>query len=265
VKSAHLSTVCCAVVLVSLISPQTAAAQVDQRDVAVQLLRGQSVERARAIERIQRIEISEMTPELRHSVVQALQREAELHAQRREMRIPPLERPELIVRLAEVVAAFDDPGTAPLLARGLGTGFVVIRSLAQFGEQAVVPILDVLATEKDVSVVDDALVALRFIAEDVAEPALSSESRERIRAVAHRYLLAKGSVTSLWRAIDLAAVLGGQDLRDRIGAIGSDAEQVVARGISDPDLVRRTQERAAARLRGVPPLPRWEAVSSVRR
>jgi hypothetical protein len=64
--------------------------------------------------------------------------------------------------------------------------------------------------------------------------------------------------TTLWYAMDLAAVLGDEDLRSIIADLATYPNDIIARGVIDPELVQRTQQHARDRLAGVPALPRPE-------
>ncbi len=57
-------------------------AQVDQRALAEQLLRGQAIERSRALEAAQALGPQQIGPELRAALIKALEREDRVHANR---------------------------------------------------------------------------------------------------------------------------------------------------------------------------------------
>jgi TfoX/Sxy family transcriptional regulator of competence genes len=57
-------------------------------------------------------------------------------------------------------------------------------------------------------------------------------------------------------AIDLAAVLDDVELRRILEGIATFQEDVLVRGVTDPQLVQKIQERAAERLAGHSALPR---------
>jgi len=50
-------------------------------------------------------------------------------------------------------------------------------------------------------------------------------------------------------------VLNDAGLRGIVEALASDPNEVIARGVTDPGDIARTQKWAADRLAGVPPLP----------
>ena len=66
---------------------------------------------------------------------------------------------------------------------------------------------------------------------------------------------ASTGVTLRW-AIDLAMVLDDPDLTLIVSLLAYDSEAVTARGVTDPDVVRQTQQRAIDRLAGIPAMPR---------
>src|SRR5262249_55538045 len=162
-------------------------------------------------------------------------------------------------QLAKAVGELHDPASIPALAAAVGSGFAAIRPLSKFGEQAVPAILAVEASpESDTGGIDEALIALRFIGEGAAaRGALSEPTLADLRRVAKRRLTAEhGSPTTLWWAIDLAWSLGDEELQQSVRALASDRDVVVARGITDLQLIEQTQRRAAARVAAWPPLPR---------
>jgi len=233
-----------------------AQAQVSQSELARQLVRGNGNERSKAFGKARAIGAQGINPELRAALISGLEREGSLHAQRRRGEIESLENPELIAGLAHLVAEFRDPRSLPALAGALGTSPPALFALADFGEPAAQPVLDVVTSTDDASVVMDALTSLRLMAEGVGARPLATKTLRDIRRVAEQRLTGKQSVTTLWKAIDLAVVLKDPDLRRTVESLASDANAVVARGISDPELIRQTQMLAADRLAGVPPLPR---------
>ena len=126
---------------------------------------------------------------------------------------------------------------------------MVIRALVAFGEPAVPAILSVLSTP-DVapSKVSQGLRTLRLMVEEAGPGALSPGTLVQMRGVAKRHLTGRQSVVTLWSAIDLAVVLEDEELRGRVETLARDPDEVRARGVEDPDLIERTQERAAAAL-----------------
>lgn len=129
------------------------------------------------------------------------------------------------------------------------------RTVTFFGEQAAPAVLDVVTDPASSdSAVFDGLIILRMLVE--TEESLSLETVARIRAAAEQRLTGRQSFLTLTRAIDLAAVLDDPALRRILEQIAGSPEEVRARGVTTPDLVERTQQRARDRLAGVPPLPR---------
>lgn len=202
------------------------------------------------------------TPELRSALVAVLEAEIELRARRwaasvKGESIEPI-TDDVYGSVAEAVVALRDPATIPALAGALGTGLMVIRAMAEFGEPAVPAILDVISAPETRSIaVDGGLLALRFILEQQGLDALPHAHIEQIRVSTLRHLQSPGSITTLWRAIDLAVTLNDPGLIQIVESIASDPDEVIARGVKDPDLIKRTQKRATDRLAGELPLPRW--------
>ncbi len=177
-----------------------------------------------------------------------------------------VEKDQLLVHLSEVeqvcggdvVSDVQDPRAIPRLARSLGLGFSSVRrTLAGLGEQAAPAVLDVLTSERSgPGEINDALMTLRFMVETAYAGSLSDASLERIRQATEQRLAGVQRLTTLWRAIDLAIVLEDPRLRQIVESLASDPDEVIARGVEEPDLIERTQQRAADRLAGVPARPR---------
>jgi hypothetical protein len=169
-----------------------------------------------------------------------------------------LESPDYVSELELVVAALKDPKTFPALAHALGNGTVVAQ-LADQGEQAAPAVLDVVTdTASHHYVVDDALIILRMMIENQAAQPLSSETIARIHDAAEQRLTGTQYFTTVWYAIDLAAVLKDPELEQKLELISSYSSEVLAFGIEESELIEQTQRRAAERLAGVPPKPRRE-------
>ena len=240
-------------------------AQVDQRALAQQLLRGGIGERSRALETARAIQPRNIGPELRAALISTLEREGQLHARRDEAdrrgeAVEPLEDPEFIFRVSSVVAELRDPLAIPALtgALGTGSGSPVTKALVAFGEQAVPALVEPVGSPRaSPYVVDGALIVLRFLVEGAGPQPLSASSLNNIRRGAKSRLTGKQYFTTLWWAIDLAVALDDAELRRIVGSLASDPDEVVARGIDDPELIEETQRLAAERLAGVPPKPRW--------
>ncbi|HJQ52625.1 MAG TPA: hypothetical protein VJ825_02170 [Gemmatimonadaceae bacterium] len=174
--------------------------------------------------------------------------------------------PELAAGLALVVSSLRDPAAIHALAGSLGSSPPAISALAEFGEAAAPAVLDVLETTTNVSVAHDALLALRFMVEGVGGSALSQATRERIaRAATSRLTGPQQSITTVWRAIDLAVALRDPALMRIVQSLASDRSAVVKLRDASADLIEQTQRIAVDRLRGVPPLPRHTSVEDFAR
>ena len=156
------------------------------------------------------------------------------------------------------MAEFRDPSAIPALIGALGTSGPVTRALARFGEEAVPALLSVVRSSESISyVVDDAMLALRFMIEGAGPHPLSDATLDEIRDVAKQRLTGKQYFTTLWEAMDLASAFSDPGLKRILEALASNRDSVLARGIEDPDLIQETQRLAAKRLAGVPPTLRW--------
>lgn len=246
--------------LVPVFSIATVQAQtstrVSQNELARQLIQGNETERSTAFGMVRAIGTQRIDPNLRAALITALEREGSLNAQRRRGEIEFQKNPELIAGLAHLVAEFRDPRSISALAGALGASPPAVFALADFGEPAAQPVLDVVTSTDDASVIMDGLTSLRLMAEGVGARPLTTKTLNDIRRVAEQRLTGRQFVTTLWRAVDLAVVLNDPDLRRTVELLASDESAVVARGITDRELIEATQKLAADRLAGVPPLPR---------
>ncbi len=157
------------VLLVLVPNIVNAQAQVSQSEIARQLLQADRDERGRALALAQSIGAQGIDSELREALISALENEGNLHAQLRREEIGPLENPVLIAKLTNLVAEFLDPRSIPALAGALDVSSLVTFALANFGEQAAQPILDVAAGVDDASAVSGALIILRLMVEGAEE------------------------------------------------------------------------------------------------
>jgi len=161
-----------------------------------------------------------------------------------------------------VVAPLKDPQAIPALVDtfSIGSSSTVVDALADFGEEAAPALLaGVMSPQSHYNAVNDGLMTLRMMVEDAGTHPLSAGTLGEIRRVAEHFLTAPERPpsigTTLWSAIDLAAVLKHPGLRQIVGALASDPKEVIARGVTDPGDIARTQKWAADRLAGVPLLP----------
>ena len=260
------TVLCCGFMVSGLVLNVCLAAAPQSPAAIVEQLRSPDAgERSNALETVRRLGVGQSSQEVGTALIRALQQEAMLHRQRemadhRGENPPPLDDPELLLRMASIVAELRDPASIPALAASLGTGFTVIRPLAEFGEQAIPAILAVESSpDSGTGAVNHALITLRFIAEEVsAKGGLSDRVLQELRRVATRRLLSgEGSATTtLWWAIDLAWVVQDKALRESVEALATNPNEILSKGITDPGLIEQTQHRAADRIAGVPPLPR---------
>jgi hypothetical protein len=261
----HLIVVAC--VVVGLAGPRLGAfglSQGEQQQAAQQLLSADARARWAGLALADTIPVERLTPELRLALIAALEREgqrlvARYRARRGGEALPPLEDPEFIGAVSRAVARLRDPRAIPALAGALGTGFTVIDALAAFGELAAPAVLAVVTSPESMpDAVNHGLITLRFMVEAAETRPLSADTWAQIRGAAAQRLATGAGLylTTLWRAIDLAVVLKDPALRRTVESLASDRHALVARGVTDPEDIDRTQKRAADRLAGIPPLPR---------
>jgi hypothetical protein len=222
-------------------------------------------ERHLAVESIRALGAEKTSRRLRVALIDALERENAARVKRREAHdrgqfVEPPEDPEFHPAVARTVVALRDPAAIPALTGALGSGVMVAKALAEFGEEAAPAVLAVVnsseASRHDE--IDGALLTLRFMAEAAAQRPLSIGTLGRMRQAAERRLTNGKdlNITTLWWALDLAIVLKDAGLRQKVERLATDWNAVEATGIQDVELAQQTQKRAADRPAGVPPLPR---------
>lgn len=250
------------ITVATVLRQQRAAAQeqFEQPALARQLLSDDIGEQRKALVALREIGAANVGGPLRSAMVALLDRKNRKVAEAREkgVALDALEDPEFVSAVQREVAALQDPRAISAMARALGM-FTLIRPLAAFGEPAAAPVLAVVNDPAShYSAVDDGLRVLRFMVEQRDVKPLSPSTIAQIREAVTRRLTGEQYFTTLWYAIDLAAVVETPELRRTIEDIASSPSEVLARGVSDPGLVEKTRQRAADRLQGVPALPRPE-------
>lgn len=233
-------------------------AEVQQR--VVEGLRSQDKEaRAAAVASVLSLQPEETPAAVRGALIELMDNQTELGADLRARGVAraSVEDPEFVASVQRAVARLEDPSSIPALARAMGSTFVTVRPLAQFGEPAAPYVLDVVESiDSHYSAVYEGLIVLRFMFEKQSERPLSVGTVERIRGAARSRLIGPQYFTVLWRAMDLASVLGDQGLLAIMRDLASNPNEAILRGIADPSLVEKTQRRAADLLAGRAPLPR---------
>jgi hypothetical protein len=227
----------------------------DQATIARQFA-GDTEQRQHALDLACAIPRDKVGPELRSALITLLERENKLVASvtARGAILADFEDPEFIARLSRTVAELKDPQAIPALSEAIYGGFPVQHALSEFGEAAVPALLRVTRNpENHYDTVNHGLRALRLLVEGARRRQLSADSLEAIRRMAAGRLAGRQYFTTLWYAIDLAMVLGDPTLSAVVAALGNDRQAVVARGVTDPVLIEKTQRRALDRLAGIWP------------
>jgi hypothetical protein len=233
-------------------------AQVDQHALAQQLLHGGREERSQAVAKAQSLLPQDTGPELRAALVALLEKMNRITADAaaRKEPVSRLEDPELIAAVAHVVSGLQDPQAIPALAGALGSGSTLVRdALAEFGEPASADVLRIVTSSGNHYAVEGGLIALRFMVEGHGAQPLSSGTLQQIRQAAKQRLNGQQYFTTVWYAIDLAALLNDVELKRILESLATDRRAVAARGINGDDLIKMTQGRAAQRLAGAPASP----------
>jgi HEAT repeat protein len=237
-----------ALVLASLLGVESGQAQVTQTEIIEALRSSDPGLRVSAISAARQVGPENASPALRAALIAGLERE---------LRPERGGHLEIAADMAQLVSKFRDPRAVPALVGALGT-YASVRGLAALGEPAAAATIHAAKSEQNVSVLQDALVSLRFMAEGVGQEPLSKRTRKDIVELARQRLEPVQHPTVLRLAIDLAMALDDPELSSIVEAIASDPRKARARiEVTDEHSVQRTVEWARARLAGDPPLPRW--------
>jgi hypothetical protein len=149
------------------------------------------------------------------------------------------------------VASLDDPLAIPRLVRAIPTGFSAVRTaLVSFGEQAAPAVLTIVTSPKShYTEAAEGLRILRAMVEGSPQRPLSTSTMQSIRAAVKQRLTEHQQMfTPIWEAIEVAALFEDADLRRLLESLASDTDAVAALGVEMPDLIERTQRRAADAL-----------------
>jgi hypothetical protein len=238
---------------------------IDDGTLADRLSGSDREERHEAVEAIRSLGPEKTSRRLRAALIGALEREnlarvRRSQAQNRGQFVEPPEDPDFYPAVARAVVALRDPLAIPALSGALGSGVLVAKALAEFGEEAAPAVLMVVSSSDDSrhDEIDGGLLTLRLMVEGADRRPLSTPTLGRMREAAERRLT-NGTglnITTLWWALDLAITLKDPSLRQKVERLATDWNAVEATGIKDVELGQQTQKRATDLLAGVAPLPR---------
>ena len=250
------------IVLLSVLSQPLVHAQVGQGEMASQILSDEVEVRGAAIRSVASMATDEIGEELGIAVLELLNRMNGLRAERNEAaargeELDTTNQLDSYLAVMRIAAKLGDPQSIPTLIGAFGSGLRIPHALSRFGEDAVEPLL-VVVNDPD-SWHDHAQGALDTFSYMIADGVpLSPTSRDQIIDATQRRLTGVQFITTLWSAMDLAVRLNEPNLRQIVESIAADSDEVIARGIDAPDLVERTQQRAADVLGGTfSPLPQF--------
>ena len=256
-----LGLVSIAAVFVCLLSMSTAANQSPStQSVPEWLLRaleGPSTrdtinERYDALSEIQRSEALRENSQVRMALIAALDRaNDEYFASWRDTEwIYGEGQGELLLDLIGTVARLEDTRAIPALVRSVHTGRGAWQALADFGEQALDPILTAWeekpTTSSILSSINTGLLSTMAYVVDGGE--LSDSNRARVMNIARDALTGSEDELSFGGgAIDLVVALGDSSLLAQVEAMAQDRRELVKRGIEERwriDLMMRRARRA---------------------
>ena len=233
--------------LVGITVPPVIRAQtVSQSAIATRLLSADRQVRMAAFQEARAIPTVQVSEPLRTAFLELVRRHNDLiaDANRTGSIVSTREDPEFISRVAQVVAQFRDARAIPLLAEASAGGKQVRAALAEFGEAAVPALKQVASSSgKHYDVVDHAIRSLILIV-DRTGGSLATRGNADIRDVVRLRLKDPGYFTTLWHVMDLALALGDSEFRNAVDSLAANPDAIRARGISEPEVVARTQRRA---------------------
>ena len=238
----------------------TGQAQVDQHALAQRILNGSVADQDGAVWSAMTLGPQRTGPELRAALIALLDRNIGLvdEARKRGEAVSVSVGPEFVAHVAHAVSQLEDPQAIPVLARALGkTGSTLVPdALADFGDRAAGAVLRVVTDpEAHYEAVSDGLLSLRFMVEGREARPLSAGTLDEIRGAAKQRLTGKRYAPTLkqyaptlWKAIDLAVVVGDPELRRIVESLAADRGEIVARGVEHAGSIEATQRLAAGRL-----------------
>jgi len=161
-----------------------------------------------------------------------------------------------ITGIHRILAQFRDPKLIPDMVDGMGMG-TFIRALIGFGVQAVPFVTRTVASaQSSYPKVDDGLRVLRIIVEEKGISSIPPADLKSMRSAANQRLREKQkSFTTIWYGMDLAVLLQDPELKKVLQRIAKDKDYVLQLGVTDLELIAKTQMRAADRLSGIPAAP----------
>jgi hypothetical protein len=255
-ENAMLTKLFTLICLIFVGSIGVATAQVSQAALADTLLKGGDV--ASVLAQIRSLSPQNLSVELRSALITRLQQLNQRVAEvtKLDSTVDTFINPETLIELSQVVAELRDRRAIPALSRSPDGGPVVIRALVEFGEQALPAITSVvLSPSSHYTEVEHGLLTMRIM---VQQGMLSPTALGQIRAATKTRLFGEQYFTVVWQAIDLAAALKDPELDQTLRELAEYPSESHRRGITNaevPDLVERTQKRAADRLAGIPAKP----------
>ncbi len=227
----------------------------EQQVVAKQLSSVDREQRVGALSRALALEPQRTGPDLRMALIALLEQQNALRTKARRDNLPvgAVADPESVSAVHRAVARLNDPKAIPALANAMGM-FTTVRALTAFGEQAAPDVLRVVMSPDSSSyAVEDGLRVLMWMVQSQDRSPLSTGTLAQIREAAEQRLNnGVRMFTTLWYAIDLAMALNDQELRRTVQTLATFPGAVIARGVTDPELIQKTQQRATDRLAGVP-------------
>ena len=156
--------------------------------------------------------------------------------------------------LLEAVVQFNDPAVVDSLVPHVGTGNMVIRKLATFGDRVVPQMVNLAlqpASEGTAESIMGATYVLYRLVEREPEQPLSNQSRRAIIGVARERLQGNQPDYLVGSALELAVITGDQGLLNRVKALATSEAAVRSLGVSEPVYIGAIQKRATMALSSV--------------
>lgn len=231
------------------------AVEVDTDVLNEQLLGTDLGARARALAKSGKI-----IAEIKESLLSALEEEVTYLEERRVharagIKLDNHRDPHFVTILTQAVIELHEPRALPPLIGVLGFGYArTFRALAEFGEPAVNPLVEVALNSDNLDQQREAMVTLRCLVEHtnpLSDDAMSSIKRVAEVRMTTPVRLAETGIM-LRNAVDLAVAVNDKGLRKLVELISSDSGAVRRQGVTDHERIEKTQKYASDRLNGVP-------------
>lgn len=227
--------------------------QLDQTQLAADVLSPDAETRGRAVARVFTIPVQKRTNVLWSALSAEFKRTVSEHLRKRDAGLPLTEADgEYLGDTLQAVCRSNDPTLIPYFISVIDTGQMAAVALATHGERAAPSVLKIAEADnaRELETVAALSILARMLTDSVRAP-LSGQSRQRILQVARRRLTFHTEhVGIVLSAIDLAAATGDGSLLADVAKLGADPHDPRLVGFSAPALEAiRTKASEVSRRR----------------